>query len=177
MWNLDSDKSEFRNPKSEIQRGFTLLELVVVVTIMGVAFSLVLPALGRGLRQWRLQGAVREIVTLMKFTRNQAVSRRVPLQVILDRSRHVYWLDNADTPVLSDPHQAEEKGIRLSALPAGLRFGEATVGGLRVQDRQVGIPFFPRGGSTGGEVQVLDDRGKGYRIRVDPMTGHAGVNP
>jgi len=150
---------------------------MVVLTIVGIAFAFVLPALERGLRAWRLQGAVRELTTLMKFTRTQTIARRKPLQVILDRSRKVYWLDHADAPVLSDPDRAAEKGIRLSALPAGFRFGEIVVGGVRVEQEQVGIPFFPKGNSTGGEVQILDDRGKGYRIGVDPLTGHARIQP
>lgn len=153
--------------------GFTLLELVVVLAIGGIAFSLVLPGLESGLRHWRLQGAAREVTTFLKFTRNQAVTRRAPLQVILDRSRNLYWLDKGDAPLLNDPDQAEEKGIRLYALPEGVRFGEVTVDGSNIRGKRVGILFFPRGSSTGGEVQILGERGREYRVRVDPVTGQA----
>ena len=155
--------------------GFTLLEMVVVLTIAGMAFSLVLPGLARGLVRWRLQGAVREVATTMKFTRNQSVTRRMPLQVVMDRSQNLYWLDSLDAPVLQDPHQAEEKGIRLFALPAGIRFGEVTVGDITAADARVGMPFYPKGNSAGGAVQILDERGGAYRISVDSVTGHARI--
>lgn len=171
--NVQHPTSSIQHPASNI--GFTLLELVVVLAIVGMAFSLVLPAIGSGLRHWRLQAAAREVATLLKFTRNRSVAGKEPLQVILDRSRNLYWLDKGDAPVLNDPDQADEKGIRLYTLPDGVQFGEVTVGGYTVGGERVGIFFFPRGSSTGGEVQILDERGKGYRISVDPVTGQARI--
>jgi len=164
-----------REPPRSSDQGFTLIEMVVVLVIMGVAFSLTLPSLGDGLRRWRLQGAVREVATLLKFTRNQSVAGRAPLQVLLDRSRNLYWLDKANAPVLADPSRADEKGIRLYALPAGIRFGEVTVSNTSLAEERIGILFFPTGGSTGGEVQILDARGRAYRISVDPVTGQARI--
>jgi hypothetical protein len=143
------------------------------MAIVGIAMSVVFPGLARGLRQWRLQGAAQEMVTLFKFARNQAVAQRTRLQVVLDRARSVYWLDNVETPVLTDPEQADARGIRLFALPTGLRFGHAQIGGVAVGDDRVGFPFYSRGNSPGGEVEILDGRGRGYSIRVDPLTGHA----
>jgi Tfp pilus assembly protein FimT len=151
------------------------MELVVVLAIVGVAFAFAIPPLGDGLRRWRLQGAVREMTTIMKFTRNQSVARRMPLQVVMDKSRGLYWLDRLDAPALEDPRQAEEKGIRLYALPTGIRFGDVTIGDVSPAEARVGMPFYPKGHSTGGAVQLLDERGRDYRVRVDPVTGHARV--
>lgn len=162
-----------RRDGSGSARGFTLLELIVVLTIVGIAVSLSLPAVGSGLRHWRLQGAVREVATLLKFTRNQSVATRRPLQVVLDRSRNMYWLDSAD--VITDPDQASARGIRLFALPSGIRFGKVTLGGRSVGWEKVGFVFFPRGSATGGRVQILDERGKGYRILLDAVTGRATI--
>ena len=156
------------------RRGFTLLELVVVLAIVALSVALVLPALETGLRHWRLQGAVQEVATLVRFTRNQAVARRKSLQVILDASRRVYWLDDAEAPVLDNPEQAGEKGIRLYALPTDLRFGSLAGEPGPVRGR-VGIVFFPKGNSTGGEIQVVDPRGKEYRLHVEPLTGRARI--
>jgi general secretion pathway protein H len=162
-------------PSRRAAAGFTLLELVIVMAIMGIVFSFALPALAKGLQQWRLQAAVQEVTTLFKFTRNQAIARRTPLQVMMDRARGVYWLDNADTPMLVDLDQADAKKIRLFALPSGLRFGQVAVGAIRLDEERVGIPFYPKGNSTGGEVEILDGAGRRHAIQVDPWTGHARI--
>jgi prepilin-type N-terminal cleavage/methylation domain-containing protein len=156
-------------------RGVTLLELVVVLTIVGTAMALTLPSFGRTLRRWRADGAVREVATLLRFARNQAVTRQMPLQVLVDRERRVYWVDAADLPTLADPEQAAERGIRLSALPDGVGFGEARVGGLVQEADRVGIPFFPKGNSVGAELEILSGTRPAYRIVVEPVTGQARV--
>jgi general secretion pathway protein H len=175
MGPLGSGKDSWSGVVNRDARGWTLLEMVVVLIIIGIAFALALPPVGRGLSHWRLQGAVREVATLFKFTRNQSVARRTSLQVVLDRSRNVYWLDRADAPVDSDLAQVMKEGIRLYALPAGIRFGEVILGDEGVSEERVGMQFFPRGNSTGGEVEIRDERGRDYRIRVDPVTGSARI--
>ena len=170
-----SDRSAIANRQSPFQRGFTLLELVVVVAIMGVVASLVFPALGDGLRRWRLQGAVREVAATLKFARNQSVAGRAPLQVILDRGRGVYWLDRPGDPARYGPEQAIARGVRLFALPKGVRFGDVAAAGPDPGAERVGIVFFPKGSSAGAEVQIVDGQGGAYRVSVDSMTGHARV--
>ena len=167
--------ADFNRLRKSSASGFTLMELIVVVTILGIAVSFILPSFGRGLDHWRLRGAVREVATLIKFARTQSVAAMRPLHVAFDRSRSLYWLDNADAPVINDHAQADERKIRLYSLPDGVRFGEAEGGGFAMDEGQVRIIFFPRGGSSGGVVQLVDERERVYRIRVDSVTGRAGI--
>jgi hypothetical protein len=39
------------------------------------------------------------------------------------------------------------------------------------EDERGAIVFFPQGSSTGGEVWVSDEKGRGYRIVIDPSIG------
>ena len=167
-------------PRSSLRRartpGFTLLELVVVLAVVAVALALTPFALDRGLGSWRLQAATREVRTLMKFARNRAVADHRPLQVMLDRSRNLYWLDRAEASVLDEPPAPGRAGVRLYALPRGVRFGDLTGGAGNPDGSRVGIRFSPRGSSSGGGLEILDARGRGYRITVDPMTARAQVD-
>jgi general secretion pathway protein H len=155
--------------------GFTLLEVTVVVAIMGIIFALTLPGLGDGLRRWRLQAAVREFATLLKFTRNQAVAGRAPLELILDRRRNVYWLDRPVEGGVPTPEQAMERGIRVYELPTAIRFGGVSVGGIDPGLDRIAILFFPRGNSTGGEIKIQDEKNRAYGISVDLLTGQARI--
>jgi general secretion pathway protein H len=158
-----------------IPPGVTLLELVVVLTLLAAALAIALPSFGTGLRRWRLEGAAREVATLLKFARTQAVARQAAYQVLLDRERRVYWLDVADRPALTDPAQAEARGIRLSALPDGIAFGGIRVGGAPQAGDRAGVTFFPRGNSAGLELEIRGGGRPGYRIVVDPVTGQTRI--
>ncbi len=163
------------NKRRAAQAGFTLIEMIVTLTILALATSLVLPSLDSGLPRWRLSGAVRDIATLLKFARNQSVASMRPLHVVLDKSRNLYWLDNADAPVTGDPSQAGRRNIRLYNLPDDVSFGELAGGVVPVDHERSRILFFPRGSSSGGEVHLQDKKGRGYTITVDSVTGYTNV--
>lgn len=153
-----------------------MIETIVTLTLLALAASFVLPSLDSGLPHWRLRGSVRDIVTLLKFARNQSVVSMKPLHVILDKSRNLYWLDNADAPVTGDPSHAGKRKIRLYALPDDVSFGELAGGIVPVDAERSRILFFPRGSSSGGEVHVRGKKGRNYTIKIDSVTGYANVS-
>lgn len=153
--------------------GFTLLELIAVVAVVGVALSVAMPSISTGLHRWRLREAVREMSGMMKFAHNQAVARRQSLQIVVDRSHNAFWLDRATAR--RDAEQADERGLRVYALPDGVRFGAVMVGGLEVEQEQLGLVFAPNGSTRAEMVQILDAKERGYRIVLDQVTGQASV--
>ncbi len=155
--------------------GFTLVEMIVVLTILGLAASFVLPSLDRGLPHWRLIGAAREFVTLLKFARNQSLASMSPLHVVVDRSRNLYWLDSAEALAAPDWLHGGERKVRVYALPEGVSFGEPGGGIVSVDEQRFRILFFPRGNSSGGEIQLRDKNGRAYRIDVDTVTGRPEI--
>ena len=110
---------------------------------------------------------------MIKFARNQAVARRQSLQIVVDRSRNSFWLDRA--MARQDAEQAEENGLRLYALPDGVRFGAVTVGGLEVESPQFGLLFASNGSTRADTVQIMDANGRGYRIVLDQVTGQTSI--
>ncbi len=170
-----------RKPRAGLLRpaavapGFTLIEMAVVAVIMGIVFAIAIPGVGDGLRRWRLQAAVRDFATLLKFTRNQAVAGRAPLEMILDRTHNVYWLDRPVDGAVPTAEQAMERGIRVYELPTNIRFGGVSVGGNDSPLERIPILFFPRGNSTGGEIKIEDEKGRAYAVNVDLLTGQARI--
>lgn len=85
------------------QAGFTLLELLIVILIMGV----VLAAVGLNAAQTSrqvLQEDVRRLAALMQLARDEAIVRNRLIALELDASRYGFFIkiDNAWEPLLDD---------------------------------------------------------------------------
>jgi len=146
---------------------------MAVLVVVGLAGGIAMPSISTGLQGWRLRTAVREMSAMLKFTRTQAVANRQAFQLVLDRSRNLYWLDRPNAVL--DADQAYDKGLRLIPLPKGVRFGEVRVAGQEASADRLGMVFSPYGTTTGNSVEVVDERGMGYRIVLDPVTGQSAI--
>ena len=63
------------------QKGFTLLELMVTITIAGILLAVAVPALGTFVRGSRLSGSARDFVVDFALARNEAVLRATTVSV------------------------------------------------------------------------------------------------
>lgn len=174
------------NSQKRRHEGFTLLELVVVLFILSMAAALIVPRMGRPFGQLQLRAAARDLAAVCRFARAQAITYQGVVEVVLDRKTNAYWLRGPDwifshlsgidrVATVEDPSQpweARMRQARVRSLPGGLALKSVVLdtGPLR-EDERGAIAFFPQGSSTGGEVLVSDEKGRGYEIRVDPSIG------
>lgn len=175
-----------RHAAPRTSAGFSLLELTVVIFILILAGALVAPGFSRSFGQLRLKAATRDLAALFRFARTQAVSSQGVLEVVLDRHTNTYWLQGPDWIIggpsgsdqgaaeqnLEQPRQAQMVQARMRPLPAGVTLKSVVLdtGPLR-EDERGSIAFYPQGSSTGGEVVVSDEKGRGFKIVVDPSVG------
>lgn len=147
-----------RTSRSE-QQGFTLLEILTVLAILGMAAGLILPNLD-GIGARRFDAQLREAAGLLNHARRMAIVEGQPVEVRLR-------VGEADQPPLA------ERGERVNRY----RFG----GGLDMAWREtaderattesaITLQFFPEGGATGGEL-LLDNGQQQSLIRIDPFSG------
>ncbi|MBI2883506.1 MAG: GspH/FimT family pseudopilin [Candidatus Methylomirabilis oxyfera] len=169
--------------------GFTLLELVVVLFILTLVTALIAPAFSRSFGQAQLKAATRDLAALCRFARTQAITSQDVLEVVLDRQTNSYWMRGSDwiagrlsgtNQVLpaQDPAQPiQNPQVRVRFLPAGVSLKSVVIdtGPLR-EDERGAIVFFPQGSSTGGSINLSDEKGRGYRIVVDPSVGLVRVS-
>ncbi|MDY6908836.1 MAG: GspH/FimT family pseudopilin [Thermodesulfobacteriota bacterium] len=144
--------------KSPSEKGFTLLELLVVLVILSLTGSLVFMHVGRGLSGREDRRFVQEFLELARAARRAAVGRGEPTALYISQDERRCWVGGRKGSVaIPEAMLIEGEGI-------------AAAGG----DRHA-IVFYPDGSSSGGRlVFSIGDR-RPHTIRIDMITGLAEV--
>ena len=122
----DGQDSKLRNGRRRVMRagsGYTLLELLLIVVIMGILASSAIPVLNQSTRA--RQGASRdEVVRLFEFARGRAMAGGVPAGVVVDTSDNTLRLvtldENGEALDMVDPIDGGIKQSNLSNEYAGV---------------------------------------------------------
>jgi len=137
----------------------TLLELLVVLSIMAVVSALVVPMFGSGVSTTDMKSAARQLAAGMRLARSEAVATRTETLVTLDLERHTFR-------VARDP--------RVFALPEKIELKLVTAQSDIESEKTGSIRFFPDGGSNGGRVTLAAGERK-YEVDVDWLTGRVAI--
>ncbi len=147
------------SPRAGREAGFTLLEILLVLSIIGLAGALLVPRLG-GLDDRGFNIEVREAAGLLNNARRNAIVSGNPATVS-------FVPETSGAPF--DYHPPAFSAGVFEARGIELHFQDST--GEREAVREpLEITFFPEGGSTGGDLLLLRD-GRHAAIAVDPVTG------
>ena len=65
-------------------KGFTLVELIIVMTLLAVVAALAVPSLSRSMRQRNLDEEATRLLALTEYSRDEAVSQGVPMIVWIE---------------------------------------------------------------------------------------------
>ena len=86
----------------ESKTGFTLIEIMLVLTLIAILSSITMPSL-RGLAvSTRLKSSAHAIRDLLHFARDMAVTERTVYLVVFDLARNRYWLASSETFAAKD---------------------------------------------------------------------------
>jgi general secretion pathway protein H len=134
--------------------GFTLIELVVVLAIIGFLLVLVVGYRTPWSSGLGLEATAGELAAGLRLARAEAIADNRPVTLALDIARKRYRV-GADPP---------------HPLPARLQLGLLTIDGERTSAATGDIRFNPDGSSTGGRIMLADGARK-VAIGVDWLTG------
>jgi prepilin-type N-terminal cleavage/methylation domain-containing protein len=70
--------------KNRRQKGFSLIELLMVLAIMGIAMAIALPALGQYMRSYSARVGTDEFVSRMRLVRHLAIARHQPVSITVN---------------------------------------------------------------------------------------------
>ena len=130
--------------------GFTLIELMIVLAIMGLSLAIVMPLISGHATGAELNAAAIEIRAALRGARRTAMVEDRPVVFYGDPAGG-YWLDRNHFTL---PMMNGTQPLRV-----------AIEGGER-------ISFYPSGGSSGGRV-LVSSGSAAREITVDALTGRA----
>jgi general secretion pathway protein H len=137
-----------------VSRGFTLIEVAVVLLVLGLATAVVGPGIGRGAEGLRARAEVAGFSAFLRHAREQAIVRRQVLEVRVDPDDRLLTLTAAGTEAVRAARRLAP-GLSVHPDPPSA----ATV------------RFLPQGVSSGGRFRIEAAGRRSYVITVDPLTG------
>lgn len=135
-------------------RGFTLIEIVVVMVLIAVSGALVYLNVGRSADQKQEKLFAQEMMGLVKKARRTSMALSRPIVFGISSTDRFCWVDGSKT--------------RLEIPEKILIQGE---GIAHIDDDVKGIYFYPDGSSSGGELTLSAGGRPFFGFRIDILTG------
>jgi general secretion pathway protein H len=184
------------------QRGFSLIEIMIVLAIIGGMLAIGAPRLFNSSSAMR--GAVRKMAVMTRDLRNTARLTNSTMRIVIsmdDEKGHSYWIESAPGNVtllseeqekelssLTSSQQEDQKGSSKfsedsrvlkspQTLPRGMYFG-----GVEYADRKeettsgtTYVHFFPQGLAEDVAIHLTDRKTLNWTIAIHPLTGRADI--
>lgn len=172
-------------------KGFTFIEILVVVFIIGLLAYLVAPNFFKIFPSISLKTKIEEFVTTLRYARAIAITNKsiVDVNIDLDKNKYELVLVRTFAPEegvsgssdIENPDEGEEQTPvskpkvympKAKELPEPMELISFSYNGEEeLYNGKYQIRFFPKGNSTGGTVRIGIRESKEYLITVDPITG------
>jgi general secretion pathway protein H len=155
-------------PVSMPVRGFTLLELMVVLVIVSLLAVAIGGSAGTFFSTMEYRDAVRELSSAAKKARLQSRSQGKPIDLVVDPTLNRFALTEQPERLVASDYQMLAQDLSIGLVFAAEISPGANLGAIR---------FYPEGGSSGGEISIQRPSGAGTRLVVDWLIGDVQQEP
>ncbi len=142
------------------EKGFSLIELTVVLVIMIAGAALVGPHISAGRETSQLKAAARDLASALRYARGQSLISQKEVYVSIDLDENEYRLSSRDKVY----KVAEDIDISL-----------VTAQSEQTGEGQGNIRFFPDGSSTGGRITLMGNNEVEWLVDINWLTGHVQI--
>lgn len=142
------------------QRGVTILEMLVVVTLIGVMVGISFPAVTSGVDSLRLLSAADSVASFLNGALNRAERRQEVMEVSISKSDNKLVL-----------RSSEPNFVRELPMPSGITITAVLPEIASTDDGPRRIFLYPGGTVPRIGIELTNRRNARKIVRVDPMTG------
>jgi general secretion pathway protein H len=147
------------SPVGRNSRGFTLVELILVLMILALASLVILPNIDKGLQDRELRQSALGLAALARELRSRALYLGEAQQLVVNLNQNYY----------------RAAGSTEVKLPEQVTFGDV-LGGEELDNDNRQFVFFPNGSNAGGSIGLSHGQnGASFSVRLEPLTGKVSV--
>lgn len=161
-------------------KGFSFVELMVVLVILTLSLSLITPSLSRFLRTVELKGAAKKISGILRYCRSEAVNKGLVYQVLFDSDLRRVSVQSKESSKAKEEEEVEKEeevkkegdpSKKIYTLPDGIQMRKVDVVSIQNGSELPIIEFYPNGGSSGGSILLEGQSQSSFKIEVHFLTG------
>jgi type IV fimbrial biogenesis protein FimT len=146
---------------TEQAKGFTLVEIVIVIAILGIAAAVAAPNLASMMARHQLKGAARQVMGDLMWARMQSVSQKNEFKIFSMNSHEYKILDDDDNDgKVDDGEWNRRRDIREAYPDVSMSFSANPI-------------FFPRGSASTGTITLMNRSGA-KKVKIH-LTGRVKV--
>jgi general secretion pathway protein H len=157
---------------SRQSKGFTFIELTVVILLIGLMFALTIPRFQGALLTDDLKKTTRRMIGMIKNLRNEAIREQKDYFLHFDFESNRLWIDSADMTEMERATASEEA----SHLPDGVRIMDVWFRGEgKTMSGEAAIRFNRKGYVPQSVIHLGSEDGREFTLVLSPFLGRVKV--
>lgn len=158
-----------KRPHHHRASGFTLIDMVMVLSILGVVTAIAVPRFGSGMSRYQLDAAARRVVADLEWARAEAMAQSTTIEVQFEFQTHRYVLKGVE----SINRDSVDNAVALSEEPYNAQIISAFGKNIGDATHSMFFDMYGKADQTGTiEVKVGGDS---LFIDVDSETGKVAL--